>query len=525
MSDELRGRGTDLPAETGTGADRDITPVPEHAGRNVGITRAEAHARHHAAHGDHQGTAGSTADASDQTEGTSTRNDNGRAGNDNAALGSTGTGKNGSTPPGSQETGAGARTPAHDAGRPAGTSPRDVGDGSAAEAGSGGGGYEGESLCPGTPTQGTDGANGSGNRRPGPPGNMETAWPGPAAPSTGVDSPRSHAADTTAPARGKQAGNTDTEAADSPSPGRSWGSQDTGTAVPRDQNGEDPQRRARAGADAAQPALRGEGTAGAKTTEDKGRETQEQEQKDQPSEQKPPSDASPGMAHEVGPEHSPDQSADEQRWAAMEQRMHAAMEQRMQAAVDGIKDDYEAKLDELKAEHKAESDSIRAEYEADKAQLRREIGELKEGLQSAHPGRQPAPEGSRAADEQPVRPGTPDGSKPGERNDVPRTGGDAGGPGPGSGVERADIAGRAGAGSGKEGRKTPERSDRVGVFGAENVGAAGAGIAFGQSVAELLGKVPPEVGVGASAVGFIAASMATPVVKRVIEKWKGRDEH
>jgi hypothetical protein len=72
----------------------------------------------------------------------------------------------------------------------------------------------------------------------------------------------------------------------------------------------------------------------------------------------------PGRPREAaaGTETRPDQRADEQRWAAVEQRLRSVESDRdqLRQEVNGLKADRDAS----EARHKAEIDSIKAEYEA-----------------------------------------------------------------------------------------------------------------------------------------------------------------
>lgn len=191
-------------------------------------------------------------------------------------------------------------------------------------------------------------------------------------------------------------------------------SQDTGTTGFWDQSDEeDSPKRFRTGADATQPNSRdGESTDG-KSAQGEGGDTQAREQEDQSSERKPSSDANVGKPREAGADHSLDQNSDEQRWAAMEQRVQAAMEQRLNAAIDGIRADYEAKLDSIQEKHEAEAE----EFRDNNAQLKQEISELKSELETLRAERQPSPDLSPDSGEQPEPPGTGDAITQGERRE------------------------------------------------------------------------------------------------------------
>jgi hypothetical protein len=512
MSTELSGHGygTDQPGETRSGADRDVTPVPEHAGRNVGMTRAEAHAQLHRPDRDQGGTASGTTDTIRQAERPASGNETGRAANGNPPPGSTEDRMDGNTAPETGSTEADASAPSHDTSRPE-TSSRDTGENSIGQDNPGdiGGlrGDEGQDPRIGRQDPDTVEADGSrGRRGTEPPGETEDARPSPAAPGSAAGASRPHGGDTP-PLIPPEAA--------SPA-GRTVG-QDTGAAGSRDQDSADTQRPARTGNDAAQPPTRGEGAAEAKPTDAKpgeGNGGENRDQKEEADGQKPVPDASPGRPNEAETNHSTDQNADEQRWVAMEQRMQAAMEQRLNTAVDGIKADYEAKLDSLKAE----SDSARAAYEGDTAQLKAEISELKTELETLRadrqqPGADRVDEGDRHA-----RPDAPDDEVPGGRRDVL---------GLGDGAENdaawADIGATERRARGDTVQQERVASARTGrhVFTSENVTAAGAGLALGQSVAQIFGSVPAEVGVGVAGVALAGAVMETKirdVVHKIMRK-------
>lgn len=179
-----------------------------------------------------------------------------------------------------------------------------------------------------------------------------------------------------------------------------------------------------------------------------------------------------------------------------------------------LKNDIKAELrEELKAEfeaeHKAETDSIRVETDSIKAEnqeLRLKVGALESRLEE---GQQESPASPNRPSDAGDRPGasrTPDVTRPGERGDVPVMGDDGG-----EDAGDADIAvidKRADDESGKEGVRGPAIAGRH-VFTAENVTAAGAGLAFGQAVAQMFGSVPAEVGVTAAGVALFGAAMET----------------
>lgn len=150
-----------------------------------------------------------------------------------------------------------------------------------------------------------------------------------------------------------------------------------------------------------------------------------------------------GHEPEVRPEAGVEQ-ADEQRWAAMEQRMQSAMEQKLEAALEGFKADYEAKLDEIKADHKAEIDARRAEtdeikarndvLEAKLAEEQAKVSQLKDRLDAVERPLEDK-EGSEP-------PGTSDVARLGEREGESGTGNDA--EAAALEMDKADIAGRVG---------------------------------------------------------------------------------
>lgn len=127
----------------------------------------------------------------------------------------------------------------------------------------------------------------------------------------------------------------------------------------------------------------------------------------------------PGV-QEHEPEVRPDTGAeqtDEQRWAAMEQRMQSAMEQKLEAALEGFKADFEAKLEEQKAEHKAETDSIKAEYESKEARSEARISELESDLEETKRLLQSVLDRDRSLGDQSELSGSPDAAQHGERQD------------------------------------------------------------------------------------------------------------
>lgn len=134
--------------------------------------------------------------------------------------------------------------------------------------------------------------------------------------------------------------------------------------------------------------------------------------------------AEPVRERPRAPEHEPEtrpgtgvEQADEQRWAAMEQRMQSAMEQKLEAALDGIKADYESKLQEQKAEHKAETDSIKAEYESKETRSEARISELESDLEETKRLLQSLLDRDRDTGDQSGLSGPPDAARHSERQD------------------------------------------------------------------------------------------------------------
>ncbi|MBO0805300.1 MAG: hypothetical protein J2P25_19755 [Nocardiopsaceae bacterium] len=217
------------------------------------------------------------------------------------------------------------------------------------------------------------------------------------------------------------------------------------------------------------------------------------------------------------------------------QRMTEGTEgdQRMQAVIADLEAKYKAEADSLRAENAelkqqlgvtnakldeqgSKLDAILAALSPDKAASPREAGEPEDPDRADADQRnlQPSPDRPQDEDrdrpEPPERPDKPDATKPDKRNDALGTNDD----------EVSDDAGeadpdrvdrRADDKSGKEGVKGSLLPERHRFFTAENVGALGAALALGQSVFQVFGSVPPEVGVGAAGVAFVGATMATKI--------------
>ncbi|MBO0804207.1 MAG: hypothetical protein J2P25_14175 [Nocardiopsaceae bacterium] len=250
-----------------------------------------------------------------------------------------------------------------------------------------------------------------------------------------------------------------------------------------------------------------------------------------------PQPQSQDQAPEMSPKAAPDARTDDDRLSpAMEQRVNAMVEQRVREAVGDVKaenadlraenaeirqqlGETNAKLDE----QGSKLDAILAALGPDKAASPREAGEPEDPdkADADQRDRQPSPDRPQDEDrdrpDPPERPDKPDATKPDQRNDALGTGDDAGD----SALEadKADIQQLASGEAGKEGNIARTKAGRH-VFTAENIGAVGAGVALYQSVGEAFAHLPPEVGIGASALGFIGASMATSFVKNMYKKWK-----
>ncbi|MBO0804391.1 MAG: hypothetical protein J2P25_15115 [Nocardiopsaceae bacterium] len=219
-------------------------------------------------------------------------------------------------------------------------------------------------------------------------------------------------------------------------------------------------------------------------------------------------------------------------------------EQRMQAVIAGLRaenaglkaenaeirqqlGETNAKLDE----QGSKLDAILAALgpgAADTAKSPRETGEPedRDTADADQQDRRPSPDHPQDEDRDrpqlPDRPDKPNPTKPDQRNDALATGADEASDDIDP-TENADIEGHASARPDREGHMAPAKAGRH-VFTAENIGAVGAGVALAQSVGETFAHMPPEVGVGASALGFIGASMATSLAslaKNAYKKWKG----
>jgi hypothetical protein len=353
LSGSSYGYGTDRPGETGTGTDRDITPVPEHAGRNIGITRAELYNQ---LYGDHAG-------ADSRGEATDTAEDS-----------SDGSGQ------------ASVSRPGVDAGAVEGTD----------TSGNGGGyhdgtdGDNGDSFGPSPePTEQDVKGSAVGTRvRPDMPNGAEATGSALSARGTGRDSSRDQAVDGTAPPEGNQADSEDGR--DTGGPDRTAGGQDTGRARHPDHGSDNAGKALRTGTETTEPTARRAGAAEDETTQALSADTPEPKQKDQPDEQNPAPDASPDQPGETATEAQPDQH-DEQRWAALEQRIQAMQDT----------------LDTAEARHKAET-----------AQLKQKIDDLEARLEAVQPKQQSVHDRSPDSGGEPAPSGTSDVAEPGKRRDV-----------------------------------------------------------------------------------------------------------
>jgi hypothetical protein len=528
VSSELSGHKTDQPAETttGAGAGDSGSAIP---GQNITVSRRELFAQaSRTTIADHGGTASGTADTSGttnaegasgtggQAHGSAEGSNAGGGGNEAASAGSTGhsVGTSRDANAGQEGQGggsagegpiAGAAIPADQIGSQAET---DSPGGSPAVDGSDDGGDAGQTFSTVTPDLDPDsgGADAGGHQGTRPTGDVA---PGRSTPDSVADgSPGQPGIDTTIIGDNGREDVAGGQGSDSPQ--RAFGptgdSQDSGATESGDQGGGERARSSlRTGADTSQQAQRAEG-ASEKTAERQGEDPQGQKSKDPIPAQNPSPDTVADQSGDTSPEAVPDQNADDQRWAAIEQRMLAAVD--------------EAKAD-LKAEHKEEIDRLQADHEAEKAQFQSEFDDLRaefETFKAEHARRQPDQSDSGDAQADPDVP--PVGR--GERSEGANAGGDPGDTD--EQIESAAIEGAATSRAGREEHMEPTKTRRR-VFTAENIGAVTAGAGAYQSVAEMFGgHVPPEVGAASAVLGFVGASMATELMKDLYKKWKGRDE-
>jgi hypothetical protein len=459
VSSELRNYGSDQPRETDTGADRDITEVPAYAGSDTGISREDVYAELHGAGRDHVSAAnGRTTDGSADAD----RGDTGADGSDS----------------GQDHGNASADRLANGADDSAAPEGRD-GDASADETG------------------------GDTRERPGLADNAETTDPDPTVRIPAETGFRGqNAADLPASERGIRVSSPDGQATDGPGHDdtRSAGSHDTGTAVLQGRDEGDTGKRSRTGPDAAEPAAQHADTAGAETAERKG--------KDQPARPESAPDASPGQPGETAAEAGPDQHGDDQRLAAIEQRLEAVMEQRLQTALDGVKADYDAKVEDLnakvedlKAEHESRTEGLKTSYEADKAQLQQEIGDLTAELETLKAGRQPNREIAAK----------PDFPTPG-KTDVPLPADVR--------PEQHWVLNQEGAVSGKAAEKSEKESERSGWWSDAKAGLYGAvGSTVMLAGADQFIPGAPHAAIDLIVGGVTIAAAAVPVAR---EEWRKR---
>jgi hypothetical protein len=346
MSSELNRRGheTDTPAETGSGTDRDVVSVPVYAGRNVGITRAEARA---------QARAEFQTRATDSTGAKATDSGNDRTGTDR----SDGAARQSDSSQ-SRESASADRSPdgAHNVtageGRDRGTPE----DSSAARPGG---------LSDSARTRdGSDAEVGTGEAdfRP----RTDAADPGTAAADWRA-SP-----DSLSDARERPGlGSLDRQALSDGSgheDARVAGTPDVGTTGRRDRDGPqdrdegDAGERSQNGPESAEPRPQ--------RAELKNAETAEHKEKDQAARPDQTPDAKPSQPGEIA-EARPDQHVDDQRLATLEQRLDAN-----DAKVENLKADYEAKLNGVRDEYEAKISSL----EASRAQDRQQIEDLQQKI-------------------------------------------------------------------------------------------------------------------------------------------------
>lgn len=369
---------------------------------------------------------------------------------------------------------------------------------------SGGEGQEASSPVPDSdpgPDQGLEGTGGSSNQWPGPASDMEPD-PGPGVPGAGADSFRDQPDGGHEGAPGRQRNVNSDGGFD-----RIGDRPDAGASGIQDQdNGESAQRKPQASADGSQPAQRAEGTTGEKLAEGQGGEIPESQSKDRPPAQNQSSDVGTDLGEQGGTssEAAPDQNPDDPRWATV------------LSAIESVK----AENQEIKAanqEMRQQIGDLKADLdssEAEKAHLKSELSDLRTELETFKAERQQRQPDQPDSGEQPEPPSTPDTIKQSERSEEAKLGSD-----PRDAANEADTGAvdrRGTHASGMEGHKTEPTGRHI--FSAENVGAAAAGIALGQSVVQTFTNLPPEVGVGVSAAGFVGASMATSFVKRILEK-------
>lgn len=199
---------------------------------------------------------------------------------------------------------------------------------------------------------------------------------------------------------------------------------------------------------------------------------------------------------ETGTEARPDEQADEQRWAALEQRMaariEAAVDQRVQAATEDIKAEVRAEVTaEVTADYEAKLDKQQAKIDELEAEARQRTGR----------------EGVQGADDQPARAEKkPDILKPGDRQDSPE-----------SNTYSAEISQRRKEEPASTERQTTEFRERR-WFTVKNATAVGSAVSFSSSITALFAHMPPEVAVGPAAISAATGIWGSTIIEQIRKK-------
>jgi hypothetical protein len=203
---------------------------------------------------------------------------------------------------------------------------------------------------------------------------------------------------------------------------------------------------------------------------------------------------------ETGTEARPDQQADEQRWAALEQRMaariEAAVDQRVQAATEDIKAEVRAEVTaEVTADYEAKLDKQQAKIDELEAEARQRTGQ----------------EGVQGADDQPARAEKkPDILKPGDHQDDP-----------GTNTLSAEVSQRKADKAAWAESKAPEVPERR-WFTVENATAVGSVASFGSTVAAIFTHMPPEVALGPAAISVVTGVLGSTIFERMRNRRRNR---
>lgn len=297
--------------------------------------------------------------------------------------------------------------------------------------------------------------------------------------------------------RARRAGHTETSAPDPAETPRQEAdaqkAEDTKPRTPQDTE------RSGAKADAPRDSEPEQRTADDESTASNDTDTPVPSPKDRPSTPPEATDVRPEEPDETGPEASPDQQADEQRWAALEQRVAA----RVEATIDQRVTEA---LEDIKTEVRAE---VAADYKATIEKQQARIDEL-EARQEAPEGQQnPAREGTQATDDQPARAEKkPDILKTGDRQDKVDAAVDA---------DVAAATQRERSQLQRAEQASPEIHERR-WFTLKNATAVGSTVSFGSTIAALFSHMPPELALGPAAISFATGVWGSTIVEHIRKK-------